>query len=263
MTKMYLLSALSVVLSSLVFGQNVGINTQNPQAILHVDGGRDNAATGAPSLAQQSNDVAITAAGSIGIGTVSPTTRLDINNGTTNGAVKIVDGTQGAGKVLVSDADGLATWGTSKVRVITGVVTLPEVAYPTVAGGKYMQSYITLPKGKWLIYTGILIHGANAANTAYASRLTYSSSLTSPTDYTGFIYPTINKRMLAFTSNGAAGFPTTNRHGLYTSGVLQVEVTADVVTLYLWEHDSYAFGTTSTLTLGGSGEDYIYAIEHQ
>ncbi|MCA6065909.1 hypothetical protein JI747_001885 [Chryseobacterium sp. RG1] len=260
MSKTYLLSALSVVLSSLVFGQNVGINTQNPQAILHVDGDRDNAATGAPSLAQQSNDVVITSAGSIGIGTVSPTTRLDINNGTTNGAVKIVDGTQGAGKVLVSDADGLATWGTSKVRVITGVVTSNLVSYATSSGGKYMESYITLPKGKWLIYTGILIHGATAANTAYASRLTYSSSTTSPTTYTGFIYPTINKRMLAFTSNGTAGFI---QHGLYSLGILQVEVTADTVTLYLWDHDSYTLGTTSTLTLGGSGEDYIYAIEHQ
>lgn len=42
---------------------------------------------------------------SIGIGTNSPTARLHVN-----GDVKITDGTQGDGKVLTSDANGLASW---------------------------------------------------------------------------------------------------------------------------------------------------------
>lgn len=46
----------------------------------------------------------------VGIGTTTPSTRLDINNGSTPGAIKIVDGTQAEGKVLVSDASGVATW---------------------------------------------------------------------------------------------------------------------------------------------------------
>jgi hypothetical protein len=41
----------------------------------------------------------------VGIGTIAPTAKLDIA-----GTVKIVDGTQGAGKVLTSDASGLASW---------------------------------------------------------------------------------------------------------------------------------------------------------
>ena len=44
-------------------------------------------------------------AGNVGIGTTSPTAKLDIS-----GKVKITDGTQGAGKVLTSDASGLASW---------------------------------------------------------------------------------------------------------------------------------------------------------
>ncbi|WP_051605551.1 hypothetical protein [Sediminibacter sp. Hel_I_10] len=43
--------------------------------------------------------------GNVGIGTSSPTAKLDIA-----GTVKIVDGTEGAGKVLTSDADGNASW---------------------------------------------------------------------------------------------------------------------------------------------------------
>lgn len=42
---------------------------------------------------------------SIGIGTNSPTAKLHVN-----GDVKITDGTQGDGKVLTSDANGLASW---------------------------------------------------------------------------------------------------------------------------------------------------------
>jgi hypothetical protein len=43
--------------------------------------------------------------GNIGIGTTTPDTKLHIA-----GAVKIVDGSQAAGKILTSDANGLASW---------------------------------------------------------------------------------------------------------------------------------------------------------
>ncbi len=43
--------------------------------------------------------------GNVGIGTATPTTRLDIA-----GAIKIADGTQGINKVLTSDSNGLASW---------------------------------------------------------------------------------------------------------------------------------------------------------
>jgi hypothetical protein len=42
----------------------------------------------------------------VGIGTTAPSEKLHIQNGT----IRIVDGTQGAGKVLTSDANGVASW---------------------------------------------------------------------------------------------------------------------------------------------------------
>jgi len=45
--------------------------------------------------------------GNVGIGTTSPTAKLDVE-----GNVKVADGTQGSGKVLTSDANGLASWQT-------------------------------------------------------------------------------------------------------------------------------------------------------
>jgi hypothetical protein len=49
--------------------------------------------------------------GTVGIGTSTPSTKLHIEN-TTSGAIRIVDGTQAAGRVLTSDASGVGTWQT-------------------------------------------------------------------------------------------------------------------------------------------------------
>lgn len=72
------ISAFCFLISVVSFAQ-VGINTTNPQTILHVDGAKDNAATGAPTAAQQLNDFVVTSTGNVGIGTVTPQKKLDIN----------------------------------------------------------------------------------------------------------------------------------------------------------------------------------------
>ena len=56
--------------------------------------------------------------GNLGLGVQSAAAKLDVA-----GTVKIADGTQGAGKVLTSDANGLASWQTSTGGgTITGTV---------------------------------------------------------------------------------------------------------------------------------------------
>ena len=52
-------------------------------------------------------DTNIAQTGNVGIGTTNPTSKLHVN-----GSVKITDGTQGAGKVLTSDASGKGSWQT-------------------------------------------------------------------------------------------------------------------------------------------------------
>ncbi len=65
--------------SSTIFSQTIGINTENPQGILHVDGKGDNDKKSKPTIAQQANDFIITESGNVGIGTINPTNKLHIN----------------------------------------------------------------------------------------------------------------------------------------------------------------------------------------
>ncbi|AZB27404.1 hypothetical protein EG339_23835 [Chryseobacterium bernardetii] len=76
--------------------------------------------TGVNAVNIANNTLSIDADNSrIGVGTATPGTKLDINNGNTPGAIKIVDGTQAEGRILVSDINGVGTW-----RNTTGSATI-------------------------------------------------------------------------------------------------------------------------------------------
>ncbi len=80
----------------------------------------------------------ITESGKVGIGTIAtPGAKLEVNNGSAAGAIKIVDGTQGAGKVLTSDANGLAMWATPTVAStsVTGTASLSTTSPGMSVGG--------------------------------------------------------------------------------------------------------------------------------
>lgn len=80
------LALLAVVLSGSVYAQT-GIGTRNPQGSLHVDGAKDNPATGIPSAAQVANDVIVTNSGFVGVGVLSPAVKLDMRSAGTENAL--------------------------------------------------------------------------------------------------------------------------------------------------------------------------------
>ena len=87
---------------------DVAIGKLNPPtARLEIIGGGATSATSALLVrnVDQTPLVDIKNDGSLGIGTTSPTAKLDVV-----GSIRIADGTQGNGKVLMSDANGRASW---------------------------------------------------------------------------------------------------------------------------------------------------------
>ena len=78
----------------------------------------------------------LTGLGRFGIGTLAPTEKLEVQ-----GSVKIVDGTQGAGKVLTSDAAGKGTWQVSSGSVLLNTslaaFSIPPTATSPVPGFSY------------------------------------------------------------------------------------------------------------------------------
>ena len=98
--------------------------------------------------------------GNVGIGTVNPSAKFEVA-----GSVKIADGTQGAGKLLTSDAAGNASWQTAAssnaFRAYAGTATL----IPSASGTTYTQVtfdnmvYNQNPPG---VFTGNTFHAPTA-----------------------------------------------------------------------------------------------------
>ncbi len=191
--------------------------------------------------------------GNVGIGTTSPGTKLEINNGTTNGAVKIVDGTQGAGKVLTSDANGVGTWQVPAGTIITGVVPSTVTNFiPTTYSPQtfYTGTYITLPAGEWRIDMLAWIEASGTAvepipttginNGGFASLLLSKSNtvITPPAfaaaNIKSVIIPNLYTQSLALYSK-------------YGGGAIFVDLST-TTTLYLWAYAAVGFkSTTATL----------------
>lgn len=271
-----------IAIGSFGFAQ-VGVNTNNPQQKFHVDG-RDtstttNPSTGAPTVAQQVDDVVITKDGYVGTGITNPTRRLDINNGTTNGAIKIVDGTQGLGKVLVSNADGIGQWVMPNAlkSVIVGTFT-PGIRSSDGTGGyKYSNVSIKLAKGIWMVNLGLTIKSFIRSNDGQWVHFKLSSSNTGLSN-TGWLNlgTAGNNTSYAGTLFGSAIYNSSNafqyyeaNSNNYINGSNIIEVTDPEVTLYLmienFPNRTMPAGTTAA-NAGvvwqfdtGNWENYFYA----
>jgi hypothetical protein len=84
---------------------NVGLSTTTPVNKIDVEGGAAIGATYSGTTAAPTNGLIVE--GNTGIGTNDPQAKLHVA-----GTTRLVDGTQGAGKVLTSDASGNAAWST-------------------------------------------------------------------------------------------------------------------------------------------------------
>lgn len=167
--KKKLLPLLACTLLGPVLFSQVGINTGNPKGIFHINGGKT------PSDTDSSNDVVVSQLdGNVAIGHTSPNAKLDILTEGKTAGFKLVDGTQGMGKVLTSDAAGIGKWQALSLSVINGNIgegtdlflnnaslskNLWETTYLQISKKmKHTGSYITLPPGRWQVNVTMLLN---------------------------------------------------------------------------------------------------------
>ena len=176
---MYLLMLVS---SGLLFSQ-VGINTTNPQGIFHVDGSKDNATTGVPTILQQSNDFTVTSTGRVGIGTVSPnaSAMLDVNvDGLASGNKK---GFLGPKVALTSQTDQvtIASPAVGLLAFNLGTAGLNYVGYVFWNGTEWRSlNNSTLTPGT---VGSIMCNGVTMTPSTYTTGIPYTGTMNIP--YTG------------------------------------------------------------------------------
>jgi hypothetical protein len=102
---------------------------------------------------------------------------------TATGKVKIADGTQAAGRILSSDANGVASWvnSTAITSAVTGIFAGGGTNLTTAMGAAYLNTYIDLPPGKWIVLGTYLLSqggsgGAMLAGQSMWVRTFFSSS---------------------------------------------------------------------------------------
>lgn len=140
----------------------IGVHTEAPSQLFHIDAAKNNN-NSTPSAVQMTDDVVFTSAGRLGLGVINPQAKLHVN-----GSLRVNDGTQGNGKLLISsDNTGLATWGTIKINKIanwklSGSVTIPASGQIQFTGTSVLidneivglsaaTNSLKMPKGKYII----------------------------------------------------------------------------------------------------------------
>lgn len=198
--------------------------------------------------------------GNVGIGTNYPTRRLHIQNATA-GALRIADGTQGANRVLTSDASGVATWRESSLSSVVGTAGFSGITIPTTQTSSFLNTgkTITLPPGRWVVNVTMLMSVyVNAAtppspnNSSFWLRTCFADPTTLPTltrtsDTVGAYYVSGN-------------LPGTSMFTLMSGSIIINNTSGANRTYTYLAGEVLTYNTTTSLTsFTGWGEDSIVA----
>lgn len=182
MKKNYSLIALFLFFSVLVYGQT-GVQTKQPQGVLHIDGKKDNSAT--PTLSQRQNDVVITADGYLGVGVLSPNTRVDVRSGEPTAIVGIGQTNRaatavGAGVLRYNTTDKMMEY--SDGHNWYPLSDAPPVKVVVIATKTTSQTFAN--------NTGTTITGFNMVEDSHSAFNTSTGVFTAPKD--GYYYASLN-----------------------------------------------------------------------
>ncbi len=186
--------------------------------------------------------------GNVGIGTLTPTRALHVTS-TTNGAIRIVDGTQANGRVLTSDGTGVATWQSPGIDNIVGTLSATGVNIPyTLTNFVQTGSSITLPPGRYAVNVTMLL--ARNSTTLPSPNNSFFWVRSSFSDSAG-INPLPSPDIVG--SNLASGnFGGTSVYAMLIGTIVINNTTAGNKTYYYVAGRTVTSNTTETLTGFGS-----------
>lgn len=169
---------------------------------------------------------------------------------TNTGKVKIADGTQANGRVLSCDASGVASWvNSSAVKPAVQGVFAGSGANLTTSAGMYINAYIDLPPGKYIVFgTYLLAHGASTLQAGQAQwvRTTFSES------------PTVNSASPDIIGSslisGSLSYP--NNFGLANGQVLINNTSGGIKRYYVWAGMQNTGGQPAGYSLSGIGSNF-------
>jgi hypothetical protein len=191
--------------------------------------------------------------GNLGIGTTIPTTKLDIRASSPGTGFRLVDGSQGANKVLSSDADGKATW-TTNVAVTPAVMGVMGVGSSTSSQNNWTGAYITLPNGKWSVQVTMLANTQTdiANDDVIWMRTGFSTSSTANQMASGsaIVGPSLVSGLIR----------DNNKYTMLTGTIIINNTSGGDVTYYYWLFNcDYETATFQSLARNVWGENSIVA----
>lgn len=187
--------------------------------------------------------------GNVGVGTTAPSRTLHVNSAT-SGAVRIVDGTQGNGRVLTSDATGVATWQSTGIDNVVGVLngTGVNIAYNQTVNFLQTGSYIVLPPGRYAVnVTMLLARNSTSAPSPNNSFFWVRSSFSDSAGVNPVSSPDIVGSTLA-----SGNFGGTSVYAMLNGTIIINNTTAGNKTYYYVAGRTVTSNTTETLTGFGS-----------
>ncbi|GHT75788.1 hypothetical protein AGMMS50262_12180 [Bacteroidia bacterium] len=170
----FFIGLLLLLIGSSPLYSQTGVGTWNPLGRFHVDGGKDNPATGTPDSARQVNDFVINPFGRVGIGTVTPDTSavLDMsavhNKGILVPFVALTSNTDIT--TIPNPKAGLLAYNTGNGLGVTG--------YVFWNGSAWMQLDISSTIAPAI--TGLDSINATLSPATFTTGTTYSGTLTLP-----------------------------------------------------------------------------------
>ena len=166
--------------------------------------------------------------GNVGIGTASPNEKLEVN-----GRIRMTDGNQGSGKVLVSDANGTGSWQDASSLADSDWTISGNNQYSAVSGNVGIG--VTNPNGKLVVSGGAII-GSTSIDATLSGQGAFQAA--SALNNTGFVAtPWVYARAIEADQRGGAatlialgsqnGFTSNDEIGFITSGQQQMIVKSD------------------------------------